>query len=109
MRAVRNGLRNSLPAAWTWTVVPPTAAPVTVLLTTPGLATPSRQAGFVWAADQIGARFACRLDTAAWAACSSPRTYKGLPLGAHTLQVRATGVTGLVEALPASHSWMIVS
>ena len=42
------------------------------------------------------------------APCSSPRTYNGLPLGAHTLQVRATGVTGLAEALPASHSWTIV-
>ena len=108
VRAVRNGLRDPLPAGWTWTIVPPSVPPVTVLLATPGLVTPSRQAGFVWAADQVGARFECRLAAAAWAACSSPRTYNGLPLGAHTLQVRATGVTGRVEALPASTSWTIV-
>jgi CSLREA domain-containing protein len=37
-----------------------------------------------------GAKFECKLDNAKWAKCSSPKTYKKLKVGKHTLRVRAT-------------------
>jgi predicted phage tail protein len=48
----------------------------------------SRDAGVV--------RFDCRLDGAAYAACTSPKRYAGLAVGTHTLAVRAVDATGNV-------------
>jgi hypothetical protein len=47
-----------------------------------------------------GATFECKLDTAAFAACTSPTTYTVAP-GAHTFTVRAIGPSGLVDPSPA--------
>jgi hypothetical protein len=43
-----------------------------------------------------GAKFECKLDNAKWAKCTSPKTYKKLKPGKHTVQARATagGLTG---------------
>jgi hypothetical protein len=43
-----------------------------------------------------GAKFECKLDSAKWAKCTSPKTYKKLKPGKHTFQVRAVagGLTG---------------
>jgi hypothetical protein len=43
-----------------------------------------------------GAKFECKLDSAKWAKCSSPKTLKKLKVGKHTFRVRATasGLTG---------------
>ena len=38
--------------------------------------------------------FRCKLDTAAFAACTSPRGYTGLTAGAHTFTVEATNALG---------------
>ena len=53
-----------------------------------------RSASFSWSADQAGSRFACSLDGGAFAACSSPRTYRGLALGGHVLRVHAINFAG---------------
>ncbi len=37
--------------------------------------------------------FECKLDRAAWRACTSPTTYKRVAVGKHTFRVRATGAT----------------
>ena len=52
----------------------------------------------------------CRLDSteaAAWAPCSSPKSYSGLSDGAHTFESRAIDQAGNVDASPATFSWMI--
>ena len=51
--------------------------------------------------------FQCKLDTAAFAACTSPKSYTGLIAGPHTFEVRAVDQAGNVDASPASHTWNI--
>ena len=81
--------------------------PVTLSVVAIGSAPPvvstSQPAPFAWSALFV-TRFACSLDGAPFAACSSPRTYHGLAAGAHTLCVRATA-----DVQPTCRSWTIVS
>jgi hypothetical protein len=51
------------------------------------------------------AAFQCRLDTGPWTPCTSPKTYAGLPDGAHTFHVRGVDVDGFVDGSPASTTW----
>ena len=68
--------------------------PQTTLLSGPsgtvGTATPT----FAFDADELGATFACRVDGATYAACSSPLTVAPLADGPHTFSVRATDPSG---------------
>ena len=50
----------------------------------------SASATFAFSATAPGSSFECALDGAAFAACSSPKTYTGLGEGTHDFQVRAT-------------------
>jgi putative glycosyl hydrolase-like family 15 (GHL15) protein/Big-like domain-containing protein len=49
----------------------------------------------------------CRLDSASFAACTSPVSYTGLSVGTHTFVVKATGSGNRVVS--ASTSWEVVS
>jgi hypothetical protein len=51
--------------------------------------------------------FDCRLDSAGFAACTSPKSYTGLSDGPHTFQVRATDAAGNVDPTPASYTWTV--
>ncbi|HEV3375764.1 MAG TPA: Ig-like domain-containing protein [Thermoleophilaceae bacterium] len=53
---------------------------------------------------EAGASFHCRVDAAAFAACSSPLTTGALSDGAHTFEVRATDAAGNTDASPASRA-----
>jgi hypothetical protein len=52
------------------------------------------------------AGFQCSLDGAAYAPCSSPRSYS-LPSGRHTFRVRVVDATGDVDASPAATAWTV--
>ncbi len=98
------GNTDPTPAAHTWTV--DTAPPATTLTQTPPALTNSADATFEFTASEP-ATFACSLDGAAFASCSSPVTEMGLADGDHTFRVLATDDVGNVEADPAEHAWTI--
>ena len=50
--------------------------------------------------------YECQLDTAAYAACSSPRNYTGVTAGAHTFRLRGVTATG-VRTAEAVASWTV--
>jgi hypothetical protein len=51
--------------------------------------------------------FQCRLDGAAFAACSSPFAVAGLSEGRHVVDVRAIDLVGNTTPTPASYSWSV--
>jgi DNA-directed RNA polymerase specialized sigma24 family protein len=99
------GTNDPSPAQRTWTV--DTVAPNTTITSGPKASTGSRSATFSFSASESGATFECRLDSGAWQACSSPRTYGGLKKGAHIFRVRAVDEAGNADATPDMWSWVI--
>jgi hypothetical protein len=64
-------------------------------------------AEFAFSASEPGSTFECSLDSAAFAACTSPRTLSGLADGEHLFEVRARDVVGNLDTTPAARSWTI--
>jgi PKD domain-containing protein/Big-like domain-containing protein len=105
------GNTDATPAAWTWTIsaAPDTTAPETTITSGPANPTTSTSSSSGFTSDESGSTFDCKLDAAAYASCSSPKTNSGLSMGSHTFSVRATDVAGNMDATPASQTWMIQS
>ncbi|HET7854951.1 MAG TPA: Ig-like domain-containing protein, partial [Gaiellaceae bacterium] len=80
---------NSSQDAYTWTV--DSQAPTVAIVDQPPNATQSRTATFAFTAD---AATQCKLDGAAFVACTSPTTYSGLADGTHAFTVQATDNAG---------------
>ncbi len=53
-----------------------------------------------------GATLECRVDTAAWAPCSSPLRLGGLTSGQHAILIRARSGTA-IDTTPAFHAWSV--
>jgi hypothetical protein len=51
--------------------------------------------------------FQCKLDSANWKACTSPRTYSGLARGPHTFAARAVDARGKTDPAPAKYTFTI--
>jgi len=82
-------------------------APETFIDAKPGELSNSSSATFAFTSNEAGSSFACSLDNAAFAPCSSPVTYEQLADGDHSFQVQATDGVGNVDLTPASHAWTI--
>ncbi|MEP6944790.1 MAG: choice-of-anchor Q domain-containing protein, partial [Acidobacteriota bacterium] len=99
------------PATYSWVVdaIPPD----TLLLTTPQNPSNSTTATFTFSgSDSVIATvagFECKLDAAAFAACTSPQTYNLLSQGSHTFEVRTVDGAGNKDPSPASFGWIIDS
>ena len=86
---------------------PDTTPPDTTIDSGPSGATEDATPTFGFSASETGSSFDCRVDTAAFAPCSSPHTTASLGNGAHTFDVRATDVAGNVDPTPASRSFTV--
>jgi Calcineurin-like phosphoesterase len=87
---------------------PDTSPPDTTIQTGPTGTISARSASFTFSATEAGSTFECSLDGAAFAACSSPRSYSSLTPGAYTFEVRAVDAAGNRDPYPASRSWTVV-
>jgi large repetitive protein len=99
------GNSDDTPASRSWTV--DTIAPDTSIDDGPSGLTNRTFATFTFSANEAGATFECSLDDAAYAPCTSPRTYTDLAEGEHNLRVRATDPAGNTDAPPATRAWSI--
>ncbi len=82
------------------------AAPIAPTITaSPANPTNSTAPSFSFTGE-AGATFACSLDGAAFAACTSPKSYTGLSAASHTFQVRQTDAAGNTGP-NAGYTWTI--
>ena len=82
-------------------------SPDTTILTGPANPTNLTTATFTFSSDEAGSTFQCKLGTAAYASCTSPKTYTGLTAASRTFYVRAIGPSGNVDPTPATRTWTI--
>jgi hypothetical protein len=89
--------------SWTIDLTPPPAPTIT---SAPPAVSGSSSASFSFTDGDGSASFQCRLDGAAFSACTSPVSYGGLGEGAHTFRVKAVDPAGNESGL-TSYSWTI--
>ncbi len=73
----------------------------------PSGATDNASPSFTFSSPQGPAQFACRMDAAAFAPCTSPRSFTDLPDGTHIFYVRAADAAGQVDPTPASTTFVV--
>lgn len=86
---------------------PNNGPPDTIINGSPQALTNATNADFTFTSTKANSTFACKLDGAAFAACSSPKSYTGLAAGSHTFQVQATDQSNNTDPTPASFTWTI--
>jgi hypothetical protein len=101
------GNTDGTPATRAWTVQRDTTPPQTTITSGPSGTVTSQTATFTFSASETGATFQCQLDSAAYAACTSPASYEELTNGTHVFRVRATDRAGNTDASPASRTWTV--
>jgi hypothetical protein len=107
VRAINEvGTIDPTPATETWTV---TAAPApnTSITRQPPARTSSRDASFEFVSSVAVATFECRVDGAAWAACSSPFSLTEVADGEHTFEVRSISSENVTDPTPAAVAWTV--
>lgn len=78
----------------------------TVIIAGPSGAVRSQTATFAFIATEVGSTFECKLDTSAFAACTTPLSLSNLAEGTHTFEVRARFGTA-VDMTPATRTWTV--
>ncbi len=106
---------DATPASRRWTVEattppttpPDTTSPQTTISGGPESKTTSTSASFTFSSSETGSSFECRLDSGAWSACTSPKSYSALSTGGHQFSVRAIDKAKNVDATPATQNWTV--
>lgn len=88
-------------------IVVDTDPPETRIVSAPGENVDSTTASFQFSSSERDGKFECKLDSAAWAPCKSPKSYSDLKAGSHDFLVRAIDSAGNVDPTPASHAWTV--
>ena len=86
-----------------------TTAPNTTITSGPTGTTTDNTPTFAFTSSESGSTFQCRLDSGAWAACTSPWTTNALTDGMHGIAVRATDPAGNTDATPATQSFTVAA
>lgn len=84
------------------------AAPTTTITAGPGPQSTLTSPTFEFSSDSAGAGFECSIDSAPFAACSSPYTVGPLVLGSHSFSVRAIAADGTPDPSPPLRQWSVV-
>lgn len=84
-----------------------TLAPDTAITSGPNGVVDQAAATFAFTATELDATFECRLDTGAWGACTTPKSYASLADGEHAFSVRATDAANNTDPTPATRTWRI--
>src|SRR3954449_12597235 len=84
-----------------------TTAPDTTITSGPTGTTSDNSPTFAFTATEANSVFQCRVDSGAWADCTSPWTTAALSDGAHSVSVRATDVAGNTDASPATRAFTV--
>ena len=106
MRAIDvAGNVDASPASFVFTV--DMTAANTTITSSPPAASNSTSASFSFTASDAGPGFECRLDSGAFADCSSSQSYSGLSETAHTFEVRAEDAAGNLDPTPATYAWTV--
>lgn len=108
VRAEDGADSDRVPVVRTWRI--DTTAPTATLDPTRGPNEGALQAAttetFAFTSNEPGSTFSCRLDSAPFQACTSPRTVTGLVPGPHRFEVRATDAAGNTSPVVA-RSWTV--
>lgn len=83
-----------------------TGAPETTIASGPALLANLTSASFQFSSE-ADSTYECRLDGAAWSACTSPKALSGLAEGWHSFHVRARDVSGNTDPVPAAWNWNV--
>jgi hypothetical protein len=98
---------NATIASYSWTA--DVVAPVISLTGKPASTTNKKTATFSFTVTDASSGVAsvqCKLDSGAWAACTSPKSYSGLAAGTHKFQVKATDNAGNIST--STFSWTVI-
>jgi Putative metal-binding motif len=102
---------DRVPVVRTWTVdsTPPDTTVAAPDLPEGVLTTLVNASFSLSSSEPTGAAFECKLDGAAFSACTSPATFADLPFGGHVFQARAVDRAGNVDPSPATRNWEIAA
>jgi hypothetical protein len=98
---------NTDPTAARRTFTVDTTPPDTTITSGPSGTITQSDASFTFSASEAGSRFRCRLDSAAFQGCTSPKAYSSLAGGTHQFRVRAIDRAGNLDPTPAIRNFTV--